>query len=202
MKFKFLFPVFLFISTFLAAQDYAAAIEEHRAHYKKDFLENERSPLQTQEALTYLRFFEANEKYKVIATFEATPDAAAFKMGTFSGIDKPYVQYGWLNFKIAGKSLRLAVYQSLKMRMMPQYKEHLFLPFKDLTNGDSSYGGGRYIDLEISEIKDGKVELDFNKSYNPWCHYSDGFSCPIPPTENHLKVEIEAGEKNYAKSKY
>ena len=43
--------------------------------------------------------------------------------------------------------------------------------------------------------------LDFNKCYNPWCAYSDGFNCPIPPTENRLKTSILAGEKMYAKSK-
>lgn len=52
-----------------------------------------------------------------------------------------------------------------------------------------------------TDIIDGIIEIDFNKSYNPWCAYSDGFNCPIPPKDNHLPFEILAGEKEY-KGKY
>ncbi len=72
-----------------------------------------------------------------------------------------------------------------------------FLPFGDLTNGDSSYGTGRYLNVKVSENK--LIELDFNKAYNPYCAYNDNFSCPIPPKENRLNVKIEAGEKTFFK---
>jgi hypothetical protein len=64
-----------------------------------------------------------------------------------------------------------------------------------MTNYETTYGGGRYIDLSLKDIKEGKITLDFNKCYNPYCAYSDGFSCPIPPSENYLSTEIRAGEK-------
>ncbi len=196
------FLLLLSVPCFLMAQDFASTIESHREEYKNDFLTNERSPLKTKEELAYLRFFEAKENYKVTCEFEATPDAESFEMGTFSGVTRTYVQYGWLKFNLNGESYKLAAYQNYKMRVVPKYKNYLFIPFKDLTNGDITYGGGRYLDIEATDIVDGKIELDFNKTYNPWCHYSDGYSCPIPPTDNHLKVAIEAGEKNYGKSKY
>jgi uncharacterized protein (DUF1684 family) len=80
---------------------------------------------------------------------------------------------------------------------MPQYKDYLYLPFKDFTNGESTYGGGRYLDFKMSDIQENQtIIIDFNKAYNPYCAYSDGYSCPIPPSENHLQVFIEAGEKN------
>ena len=82
---------------------------------------------------------------------------------------------------------------------MPQYRDYLFLPFKDPTNGKASYGGGRYLDLKTGDLKSGTAIIDFNKAYNPWCAYADGFSCPIPPAANHLAVEIHAGEKNFEK---
>ena len=65
-----------------------------------------------------------------------------------------------------------------------------------------TYGGGRYIDLTITDIKNNLIELDFNKCYNPYCAYSDGYSCPIPPDENNLKIKIEAGEKKFAKPQH
>jgi uncharacterized protein (DUF1684 family) len=76
---------------------------------------------------------------------------------------------------------------------MRKYKNYLFLPFKDHTNGNGSYGGGRYLDMEVP--KGNEVEIDFNLCYNPYCAYADIFSCPIPPDENHLEVEILAGVK-------
>ena len=73
----------------------------------------------------------------------------------------------------------------------------MFLPFKDFTNNEGTYGGGRYINLLDTDIKNEKIEIDLNKSYNPWCAYSDGFNCPIPPRENHIEIEVNAGEKNF-----
>jgi uncharacterized protein (DUF1684 family) len=82
----------------------------------------------------------------------------------------------------------------------PTYKNYLFVPFKDLSSGKETYGGGRYLDFETTAIKEDLVILDFNKAYNPYCAFSSGFSCPIPPKENHLNVRVEAGEKNFKKS--
>ena len=201
---KYILFIALILSSNLSfAQDnFDKSIEDFRKKYMKEFLENERAPLKDEEALSHMRFFEPNENFKVIATFEKTPEAKSFDMPTFSGIRKPYIQYGWLSFEIDGKKHKLAVYQNLKLRLVPQYRDHLFLPFKDKTNANGSYGGGRYIDVKKSDIRDGKMVLDFNKAYNPWCAYADGFSCPIPPSENHLKIEVLAGEKEYGKSKY
>ena len=69
----------------------------------------------------------------------------------------------------------------------------LFLPFQD--SSADSYGGGRYLDIRTGDIRDGKLVLDFNRCYNPYCAYKEGYSCPIPPVENRLPVAIEAGEK-------
>ena len=72
-----------------------------------------------------------------------------------------------------------------------EYKEHLFVPFRDATSGKTSYGGGRYLDINIP--KDGNVVLNFNLAYNPYCAYTNGWYCSIPPAENTLKVEVKAG---------
>ena len=76
---------------------------------------------------------------------------------------------------------------------------YLFVPLGDATSGFESYGGGRYMVFFIPDIKNNKVVLDFNKAYNPYCAYTTGYNCPIPPIENLLKVAITAGEKNYGK---
>jgi hypothetical protein len=183
----------------LLSQNYQAEIQLFREEYQAKFLKSERSPL-TEKDFVNLRFFNPDQRYVFKASFEATPNAPTFDMPTYSGITKPYVQYGWIHFTHEGKQLKLAVYQNLQLRVMPKFKDHLFLPFKDETNGEATYGGGRYIDLSTSDIVGGKLTLDFNKCYNPWCAYSDGFNCPIPPRDNHLPVKISAGEMNFAKA--
>lgn len=80
-----------------------------------------------------------------------------------------------------------------------KYKDYLFVPFGDATSGFESYGGGRYLEFEISDIHHNKVQLDFKKAYNPYYAYTAGYNCPIPPKENFLAVSIEGGEKNYEK---
>jgi uncharacterized protein (DUF1684 family) len=182
------------------SETYLTLLEKHREDYVYNLTQGPRAPLDSTQ-LDGVRFFPGDSLYRVMAAFTPTPDAEPFDLATYSGITKPYVQYGWLDFELKGDSLRLAVYQSLRLRQNPIYKDHLFLPFKDHTCGETSYGGGRYLDLKIQEIQNGVLPLDFNKAYNPWCAFSDGYNCPIPPNENHLDISIPAGEQMYQKMK-
>ena len=86
--------------------------------------------------------------------------------------------------------------RNIDLSKKPGYANYLFVPITDLTNGEETYGGGRYIDLRgpLGKV----VELDFNKAYNPYCAYGGKYSCPIPPIENHLGLRIEAGVKAFA----
>lgn len=205
MKSLFLVLIVFFpLSVF--AQDFKAEIEKHREEYKADFLKNANSPLK-KEDFEYLRFFEPNEKFKVACEFVAVKKRKKsrekpLEIPTSSGQTATYTKFGELRFEIDGKPYKLTVYQSLSARRMPQYRDYLFIPFKDLTNGKESYGGGRYLDLRMKQIEGDKIYLDFNKAYNPYCAFSAGYSCPIPPKENHLKVAIEAGEQAFAKEQH
>jgi len=96
-------------------------------------------------------------------------------------------------FSLDGKDCTLNVYQSQSMLASEEYKDYLFLPFNDLTNSAESYGGGRYVEVKIPTDTPGEIVIDFNKAYNPYCAYSEGYSCPIPPAANKLDVEIRAG---------
>ena len=77
------------------------------------------------------------------------------------------------------------------------FKDYLFLPFMDDTNGEQTYAGGRYIDLRIPEGN--TLKIDFNKAYNPYCAYNEKYSCPIVPRENYLDVAVKAGVKVFKK---
>jgi len=191
----------LLANTWLNAQNpdsaFTAEIASHREHYKQEFLTEPRSPLKAPDT-AFLDFFAADPAWRIATRFERTPDAQPFDLPTYSGITRRYVKYGVLRFEVSGKPYELSVYQNLTLIQQEAYKDHLFLPFKDHTNGAGTYGGGRYFDLSRSDIAaDGTLILDFNKCYNPWCAYSDGYNCPIPPAENHLELAVEAGERNF-----
>lgn len=139
-------------------------------------------------------FFPISSKYRVEAAFIKTENAVPFQIPTSSGKTKPYREFGKATFLLDGKELTLTVYQSLTLIQKPGFEDHLFLPFRDETNGKETYGGGRYMDLRIP--KSNQILLDFNQAYQPYCAYNAfDYSCPIVPEENFLPVRIEAGVK-------
>lgn len=189
---------FLFLSCSTKKQiqtktSYIDQIEHHRTEYKTEFIADERAPL-NKEDLKHMHFFPADESYKCECNVQITPEAKPFELSTYSGITKSFRQYGIATCPINKKETKVYLYTSLRTIAMSGYKDYLFLPFKDITNSEETYGGGRYIDLKTGDIQNGKVTIDFNKCYNPWCAYSDGYNCPIPPVENHFDLEIRAGE--------
>lgn len=176
---------------------YETNITAHRQKTEKGLTEGPRAPI-TKDDLKNIRYFDLNQDYKVVADVKLSDGEKPFELPTYSGITKTYIKYATATFKLNDNEVSLNLYRNLEVIRMPQYKNYLFLPFKDMTNGKETYGGGRYMNLSTEDIADGKIELDFNKTYNPWCAYSDGYNCPIPPFENHMKISIHAGEKNYA----
>ena len=175
------------------------AVEAFRQKINSEYADPAHSPLKAKDLKTFksLDFFPIDLAYCVTAKFIRTTDAKPFNMPT-TGKRKPlYVKYGEVHFTLGDKNFKLNVYQNLELIKMEQYKKHLFLPFTDYTSGVESYGGGRYIDLELPETD--ILTIDFNQAYNPYCAYSEGYSCPIPPQENDLKTEIKAGVKTFKK---
>lgn len=195
----FLSCVFLIWMSCGTGSKFITKINSHRQLYKASFTQNERSPL-TASDTSFLNFYAPDQRWVKKAVFKASERDSVIEIPTYSGIKKPYRLYGTLTFKHDKKSLVLEVFKSAQTQANPVYKNHLFLPFKDDTNGDDTYGGGRYMDLSVSDIKNNKIILDFNKCYNPWCAYSDGFNCPVPPKSNHLPIKVPAGEKIFTGS--
>lgn len=180
------------------AQSYQDEIVRWREHYKQEFLTDSHSPLKADDT-GFLRFYAPDEQYRVKAAFVLTPQSKPFSIETHSGKKKPYRCYGRLQFDVNGKKCSLEVYQGLDLIKKPELKDYLFIPFTDLTNNETTFGGGRYIDLKTGDIQDGSLLLDFNKAYNPYCAFGEGYSCPIPPDANKLQVRIEAGEKLFGR---
>ena len=179
--------------------DLVQLAKEYQEEMDQKFSNPEESPLDEKDRkeFTGLNFYPVDPDYIVKAEFVRTPAEAPFAMKTSTDRLPIYVKYGELYFKLEGKELKLNVYQNQELVEDPEYFDYLFLPFTDKTNGNSTYGGGRYLDLRIPDSKE--VVLDFNKAYNPYCAYSGKYSCPVPPEENNLDVEIFAGVKSFDK---
>ena len=201
MKYTILIGLFLItVSIKSNAQDYQALILKDRQEKALSLSKSKFGPLPADQ-VQFLDYFPVDKAYQVTADVTLLIGEETFKMPTYDGTSNPYKRYAILNFTLNNKPYQLTVYQSAALFQNPQYKNHLFLPFLDLTNGQESYSGGRYIDLSTEDIINGKATIDFNTAYNPYCAYSNGYRCPVPPQENILETKIMAGEKAFHKQK-
>lgn len=170
-----------------------ASIKDFQKTLNTEFADPEESPLTEEDFKKFkeLTFYEIDTTYVIEAEFVRTPSESPFAMPTTTDRTPIYVKYGEAYFKLKGKQYKLNIYQSQDLSTNPEYLDYLFIPFTDESNGHGSYPGGRYIDFKIPTTN--KITLDFNKAYNPYCAYSGRYSCPIPPSENNLKVAIPVG---------
>lgn len=174
-------------------QDWLQLAQDKQNELNIQYTDSVESPLTEEDFKTFksLEFFPLELKYIVKATFIQNDFPVPFEMATSTDRRPVYQKYGSLYFKIDDVKCELPVYQSLSLTQKEEYKNYLFVPFTDLTNAKESYGGGRYLDLELPLEEE--VILDFNRAYNPYCAYNHKYSCVIPPKENDLKVAIKAG---------
>ena len=175
-------------------EEYAARIESERKDKDTFLKEDEDSPFgESKSDFTTLSYFSPDLKYRVLAKLEPVANKQVRLLPTSTGEEGRYFEYAWAVFELDGKENRLLL---LEIMDMGPNRGKLFLAFADETSGGETYGGGRYLDLKKIPAAT-SIVLDFNKAYNPYCAYNDGYSCPLPPKENILKVPIRAGEKNF-----
>ncbi|OIQ18615.1 MAG: hypothetical protein BM557_06735 [Flavobacterium sp. MedPE-SWcel] len=199
MKYLFIIAI-LFFSLISKAQECSEAkAMAFQKEINSDYANPDKSPLTKKDLkhFTALDFYTIDTDFCVKAKLVRTPDEKPFEMATTTARKPIYVKYGELHFTLKGKKCKLDVFQNVTLAKIDKYKDSLFLPFTDLTSGNGSYGGGRYIDLIIP--KGNTMIVDFNTAYNPYCAYNHDYSCPIPPSQNDVLVEIKAGVKEYKK---
>ena len=195
---KILILAFLIIGylPIFAQTDSAAVmndIKKFRDGLNTEYKDASTSPLPANKRKSFkgIQFFPASMQYVVKASFTRTLDGKKLSIPTSGTEIQTYTKYGIATFTLFGKVCKLSIYQSPDLAKNPEYKDYLVILFKDQTNGKETYGGGRYIDLTTP--KGDIVTINFNKAYQPYCAYAEGYSCPIPPIENTLPVRVEAG---------
>lgn len=175
---------------------------EYQKRQNAIFKDGSKSPLKRRDLKNFkqLDFFPIDSTFIVVADLTLTPEAPVFKLPRTGGDNADYRQYGTLSFQLKGRNFKIPLYRSQTEKFDAKFKDYLFLPFTDETSGGESYGGGRYMNLFISDIKNGKLTLNFNNTYNPYCAYNEKFTCPIVPRKNHLNIPITAGVKAFVKN--
>ena len=173
------------------------AVEKFQKELNAEYADAKTSPLMADDLATFksLDFYPINEKFKVTARFVRTKKEKPFEMKTSTDRKPLYVKYGEAYFTIDGSDFKLNIYRNIELSKKAEYKDYLFLPFSDLTSGNESYIGGKYIDMKVPEGN--TIIIDFNTSYNPYCAYNHKYSCPNVPLENDLNIEIKAGVKKF-----
>ncbi len=172
-------------------QHYINHLSMHRHERSEFFKHATTSPFLAQKVnFSYLPYFRANLALRIEAELDKNATKDTLLLATSTGTIDTFLVIGKALFNWQEVDNSLLVLASTK-RNDPS----LFIPFLDKTSGETTYGGGRYLDVEPPQR--GKIILDFNKAYNPYCAYMEGYTCPFPPKENRLKIAIEAGEKSF-----
>ncbi len=176
---------------------YQKAILKTRADKDRFFASYPDSPLLPVQRMDFkgLRYYRPDIDYKVTAVFTPVKSVGTFQIQTSSGRPRVYVVLGRLDFSLKGHKLTLTAYQ--EKDLLARHPDDLFVPFTDLTSAKTTYGGGRYLDVKSKGSGSRQVTLDFNLAFNPYCAYNHNFSCPIPPSANHLLVAVKAGEMKF-----
>jgi uncharacterized protein len=133
-------------------------------------------------------WWELKQDYIVKGVWKKIKPSRTIKIPDIQGEITEEKISGFVEFELKGQ----------KHELYPtQEGSKLFFVFKDLTSGKTSYGPGRFLNAELA--KDGTVVMDFNRATNPPCAYISFATCPLPPIENYLKIEIEAGAQKPVK---
>jgi hypothetical protein len=194
-----LIGLFFFWSLFGFSQSNYDTSKAFQDKMDSEYADSSHSPLKTEDRLKFegLPYFPIDTNFIVTATLIRISDEETFEMKTTTDRLPLYTPYYKATFKLDSTMVSLTIYQSEDIKSREGYEDYLFLPFTDATNGNETYGGGRYIDLKI--VEGDSISIDFNSAYNPYCAYNKKYSCPIPPRENDINIPIKAGVKYVSK---
>ena len=147
-------------------------------------------PADRRAAFPGLPYYPIDAAYRIPAalTPETSVPPIVIELQTSTEERDKYLKVGTLGFSVAGASYKLTAFAQDNNRL-----ERLFVPFGDLTNGNETYKGGRF--LELDRTSTGLYDLDFNRAYHPYCLFNPSYVCPVPPRENRLPIAIRAGER-------
>jgi hypothetical protein len=171
-------------------------LENFRREVDEFFKNHPQSPLEPEQQADFagLDYYEPNDDLVLEVEVERYPDDEPIVvMQTSTGDAQEFRPWGTFDFEVDSEKATLTIYAD-------PHGHDFFMPFRDATSGHETYGAGRYMDDHrpaLEYLGGSRLKVDFNYAYNPYCAYSEFYSCPLPPHENWLRVPIRAGEKKF-----
>jgi uncharacterized protein (DUF1684 family) len=174
---------------------YIKEINELRKAKDEDFKSSLYSPFNQDVKAHFapLKYFDVDPSFKFKSKLYEYISKDTVKVSGTKGEERKAVRYGYLKFIYEEKEFKVNVYKGWS----EDGQEYFSIWFTDKTTGEETYGVGRYLDFELSPLKEFTYTIDFNLAYNPYCAYSATYSCAVPTKEDYLDIEIKAGEKNF-----
>lgn len=179
----------------------------HRAEVDSFFRYDQNSPFRRDTLITYhgINWFPVNPYYRGRSMLHRYdhPDTVDI-LGT-KGEKRRELRYGYFEFVVPGERETPTVLGLNVYKFTPYdgeryllFKDNLSVWFTDKTTGEETYGVGRYVEIGNEQPDPSFVyTIDLNKAFNPYCAYSNLYSCAIPRKEDHLDVMLRVGEKKY-----
>jgi uncharacterized protein (DUF1684 family) len=159
-----------------------------RAEKDLFFKNDPQSPIEDRASFTKLNYFDPNLDLRLPAEFIPLTESQGIEMIKMTdGLSEPYIKAGRVLFSIKNEKIELEAFRPGNQ----DESELLFIPFFDNTNDSLTYGGGRYLEIDLNQKP---LLIDFNLCYQPYCAYNKKYVCPVPPTSNRLNIPITAGE--------
>jgi hypothetical protein len=170
-------------------------VEAERENKRQYFRESRHSPLppgMRGEQFPGLDYFEPDPAYRFVLPLFEHDEKEEITVETTADGEQQYLRWGEFRFDLDGETYTLQAYRP------DRETDRLWVPFRDQTNDEETYGAGRYLDLEFDHhLTDDGWVLDFNAAYNPTCAYNYAYECPMIPMDNWLDARIEAGERDF-----
>ena len=180
--------------------EYDRRITKQRQQREEFFASDPHSPIppEQQESFPGLAYFPIDPDFRFERQLHEHDEVETLTVETSTGGQREYLRWGRFDFDLDGEGHSLHAYKA------DPEEDRLWVPFRDETNGEETYGAGRYLDLEpdAHRTTEGSWILDFNEAYNPTCAYNEAYECPLIPMENWLEVRIQAGEQQYPANRW
>jgi uncharacterized protein (DUF1684 family) len=174
---------------------YIASIMKSRQE-KDDWMKNDPSSPFKRDSLSHfapLKYFDVDPDFKFTSTLREYPQKDTVIILGTKGEERKTVKYGYVLWNFRGKEIPINVYKGVSRTGQEYYS----IWFTDKTTGKTTYHVGRYLDFELNPDKNFLYTIDFNEAYSPYCSYSSSYSCAVPSKDDHIDVEITAGEKSF-----
>ena len=170
-----------------SAADSLASVDSRKAK-DENFKTSEDSPIPNKAQFTGLHYYPYQASWSILFDVTRATSIKKIALKMTDGSLDSLIAFGRISATIQGKLVSLVIYQ--------HDSGDFFIPFKDKTAPTETYGGGRYLELPLTNLKENQLRVDFNQAFFPYCAYNSTFACPIPPKENNLMIRVEAGERN------